>query len=332
VKNLSETEKNAIIHFNREYSNWFISNKRSLLESEKKLKDFLVLVIDFMSLRELLRRYLQEKSDKNTNLQIFNIDYASMFGVDGLCEPALRHLENERFYWGYFGYSVFAIELPSLALESLRKSTEKYTKSKYSIHKKSLAFEVFLYFQNVITNSSEKNGLASTIKTIKKDIKQHQENITDYASKSREFFDKTVGENIDIKIYRGFHYSSEDNVRTGRYLKNNPNSHLHDSGKSISFTLNKSIAKDFAVNYYANKKFLANWSNRVNENELLLKINNFNPIDFLKSSNRHPAIGCYQVAVKNIIIYSCFPDSGEYEIMTFPENVKLLRYDPVKIS
>ena len=77
---------------------------------------------------------------------------------------------------------------------------------------------------------------------------------------------------------------------------------------------------------------IGKWSERVNGNELLLKMNNFNATDFLKEQKRRPAIGAYEVTVNDILLYSCFPGRSEYEILVFPEHTRLIRYDNIKYS
>jgi hypothetical protein len=332
MNRLSETEKEIILYSNQEYSKWFIANKIKLSESNKKFKNFTLLVFDFFMLRYILRKYIIEKYDWDFSNIGDNVDFAALFGVDGLCKPALLHLENERFFWGYFGYIIFCIELPSLELIKLKKSTLPFINKKYSIDKKSSAFQAFMYVNYIIIRSYGTDSEFLVMSKFKKNISNHCEEIIEVSNGSKEYFHSAIGNNEKIKIYRGFNYSEDLNVRTGRYFKNNPTSHLQDDGKSISFTLERKIAKEFAINYFGKGSHVGIWSERVNGNELLLKMNNFNAADFLKEQKRRPVIGTYEVAVNDILLYSCFPERSEYEILVFPENTRLIRYDNVKYS
>jgi hypothetical protein len=332
MNKLSNTEKEAILYCQKEYSKWFIANKIKLSESNKKFKDFTLLVFQFFMLRFILRKHMFEKYDLNFYNVGENIEFAAIFGVDGLCKPALIHLENERFFWGYFGYIIFCIELPSLELIKLKNSTLPFVNKKYSIDKKSSAYQAFMYANYIFTHALEADSELQVINNFKKNISNHCEEILEASNGSKEYFHNAIGNSEKIKIYRGFNYSEELNVRTGRYLKNNPTSHIQDDGKSISFTLERKIAKDFAVNYFGTGSLVAEWSRRVNGNELLLKMNNFNTADFLKEQKRRPVIGTYEVAINDILLYSCFPERSEYEILVFPENTRLIRYDNVKYS
>jgi hypothetical protein len=336
MSKLSNDEKEMILYCHKEYSKWFISNKIKLSESNNKFKAFLFLVSEFFMLRNILREHIVTKYNlynwNSTNIAE-NVNFAALFGVDEVCEPALIHLENERFFWGYFGFSVFILDLPSLELNNLEKSTLPFKHKKYSIDKKSSAFQAFMYIaQSYAMKNLGRDIGVQVINNFKKDIEFHCENIIDNSNRSKEYFHSAIKSNNIVRIYRGFNYNEELNVRSGRYLKNNPNAQTQDDGKSISFTLERKIAKEFAINYFEAGSHIKEWSKRVNGNELLLKINNFNGNDFLREQKRRPAIGTYEVAVDDILLYSCLPGASEYEIMVFPEKAKLIRYDNIKYS
>ncbi len=330
---LTAKEKEMIVYCNQEFSKWLRQNKVRIIEADKKYKEFALLVLDFFVLRSLLLMHVVKTYGFNMSKSSYNLDFASLFGVKGVCEPAITELKSERFFWGYFGFTVFTSEFSSLTIDNLRLSVERLSNKKYSLEKKSSAYLTFMYIESVFNdmrlNASE---LVLKKKNFAKEIKEHQELIIETSGRSNEYFKKYLGDKKTIKVYRGFHYDTNMNVRVGRYLKKNPHANLQDNGKSISYTLDKKIAKTFAVNYYMTESFMDSWSERVNGNELLLKINDIEKQSFLEENSRRPAIGVYEVDVDDILLYSCIPNESEYEVFVFPENARLIRYDPIKFS
>ncbi len=330
---LTAKEKEMISYCNREFSKWFKQNKLKLIEADKKYKDFLLLVSEFFILRSLLLKHVVNIYGYDLSKSSYNLDYAAVFGVKGVCDPAINEIKSERFFWGYFGFTVFSIEFSSLAIENLRQTVDRLYKNKYSLEKKSSAYTAFMYiefFYNGIHMNTSDTLLKRNI--FSNQIKVKQEKIIELSGQSNDYFRTYVGDQKTIKVYRGFSYDTSKNVRVGRYLKSNQNAKLQDNGKSISFTLDKKIAKTFAVNFYVTETFVGDWSGRVNGNELLLKINDIDKEIFLEENGRRPVIGVYEVDVDDILLYSCNPNTSEYEIFVYPENARLIRYDPIKFS
>ena len=331
MTNLNESEKKIILFLNSGYAKWFKTNKKNLHISTTKFRDFLLLVVDFFVLRKILANEVKNEFVLYNNSNFESYDFAALFGVEGLCEPAINYLDDDRFFWGLFGMNIFWIEFPSLALDTLLKVSNRFLEKKYSIEKKSSSLTSFMLMKSTIRDYSNYHNILHVRNLLTKNISNFQQEVNEISNLSNDYFHFKTANKSHIRLFRGFHYGEDENVRTGRNLKNNPLAYKQENGKSISFTLDKKTATNFAINYHLSSTVIDQWSKRVSGNELLLKINNLNKNDFLKSQKRRPSIGVYEVAVKDILLFSCRPMS-EYEVLVFPENAKLIRYDPIKFS
>ena len=153
MTNLNESEKKIILHLNSGYSKWFKINKKKLLESNIKFKNFLLLVVDFFILRNILLNEVKDELILNNNSNFENYDFAALFGVEDLCESSIIYLDDDRFFWGLFGMNIFCIEFPSLALDTLFKVSKRFLEKKYSIDKKSSSLTSFMFMKVRIEDS-----------------------------------------------------------------------------------------------------------------------------------------------------------------------------------
>jgi hypothetical protein len=164
---------------------------------------------------------------------------------------------------------------------------------------------------------------------VKGNRKKTNKEISKNSDNSYKLYKKLIGESSTIKIYRGFDIGENEDIRIGRKLKNNSNSHFQDSGKGLSYSPDKKLAEDFALNKWKLLTSKIDWNKRVSWNELLLEFEGIDINKFKDNTGRKPVLGLFEVNVKNIVYP--FLDF-EKEIVAFPQNVKLLNYKFLKYS
>ena len=128
----------------------------------------------------------------------------------------------------------------------------------------------------------------------------------------------------NLIIYRGFSIHKDADIRVGRYKTNNPQAEQQDAGIGLSFTFNRAVANFFATQYYIEngKLYWMSSSGIKEETPSIPSLVNKDIIDIDKSRR---AVATYSIHKDDVIYVDA--SMREYEVLTFPNRAKLLRYD-----
>lgn len=315
-------------------------------------------------LREAYTEFFQKKSIQNTNLsnlldtlseyykirylilgkylQIYGVDnfkklddseqfMITVFFGDNEHDGLEKIIKSNILFWSIYTLFIKKNEFPSFQLKKYEEALNRFDRIKTDMSIRITSFETMFLVYTIVTEVKRIGQVINLFSYLKNMVKGNRKNTNKEISKnsdnSYKLYKKLISESSTIKIYRGFDVGENEDIRIGRKLKNNTNSHFQDSGKGLSYSPNKKLAEDFALNKWKLLTSKIDWNKRVQWNELLLEVEGVDINKFKENTGRKPVLGLYEVEVKNIIYP--FLDF-EKEIVAFPHQVKLLNYKFLK--
>lgn len=263
------------------------------------------------------------------------ISIIAFFGI-GLNDSIEKYVVNDGLFWGMFIFSIRRNEFPSFQLELIKDSVNRFQRPKSKQILKQTAYGVVAGCTETIEESLFSIGVFNVnhASSALKKFKSKTSFLLGMADKMVQSSIKEINSIVDsegnIFVYRGFDFGPKESVRKDRRRLGNEHSHIQETGVGLSFTLDKAVAKEFA---------LSKWSAMQN-GEITLEARIFNScvileksgVDFkkfLSDKERFAAIGKYKVNRKHIICNFAYDKNSyksESEIMVFPENLELIDY------
>jgi hypothetical protein len=299
------------------------------------LSNLLDTLVDYYKVRYLiLGKYLQiyglETFKKLDDSEQFMI---TLFFGDKEHEGLEKTIKSNILFWSIYTLFIKKNEFPSFQLKRYEEALNRFDRHKTDMSIRITSFETMFLVYNVIIEIKRIGQIMNLFSYLKSIVKDNRKNtnkeISKNSDRSYKLYKKLISDKSKIKTYRGFDIDSNEDIRVGRKLKSNPKSYNQDSGKGISYSPDKKLAQDFALNKWKLLTSKVDWNKRVSWNELLLEIEGIDINKFKENTGRKPVLGLFEVDVKNIVYP--FLDF-EKEIVAFPQNVKLLNYKFLKYS
>jgi hypothetical protein len=255
-------------------------------------------------------------------------------------EPTNVYLKNGRAFYAYFSNLIKTDEFPSLYLAEIEESLKLFQRSKCTIDLRLFAsyayaitkftfgefFDDYLnYTESKLVNSKKlireylKLNEIPTLKTVAKWQINALENLKNYAD-----------EEGMITLFRGFTINETDNVRTNRFLKNNPLAHRQDAGRSICYTLDKQIAKEFATSFYDTNQEDSLLKRRINSKSELFDSLKVCKSSFLETTKKRRYVAKYSVPINSVLC--SFQNLDEEEILALSSETILVNYRQVFVG
>jgi hypothetical protein len=307
----------------------------------KNQADYKNLIYDFYQVKIDLYEYVNKKVGLyiNSNELLNAIDQVciiAFFGI-GLKDSLEKHIVNNGLFWGLFAFNISRNEFPSFQLQLISESVNRYERLKSTELLKQMAFIVVNFCDDILIESLKSIGVFDENFTCKqfKRFKSQSNDFLKHANNRLESATKKIKKNIDsegnILVYRGFDFGPKDSVRKkGFKKKGNKDAHIQETGVGLSFTLDKEIAKEFALSKWnAMNNNQITWGIRISNNALILKKTGIDLQKFTTDKERYAAIGTYKVRAKKIIVNLAFDNNyakSESEVMILPENLELISY------
>lgn len=256
-------------------------------------------------------------------------DLIGLFGLKNKVDPIHQYIKSSRLYWALFGLAIKNTEFPSLNYEMLKNSYEIKDRLKLSLDARSYSYASF---QKV------HRGVDEAIVYLDKSKKKFSESqfnkiMSEIVKDSSKDLSESIRKNTTTKkvqqtytVYRGIDIDKLQNVRVGRFKKNNTSSDQQDFGKGFSFSPDKNLAIKFAIHkFISDENSLGISKNRRFDNLSFL----FDEIkvtknEFFDINSKRPYVVKYKVNREDILIDAS--GSFESEIMIDPINVKVLSY------
>jgi hypothetical protein len=248
-----------------------------------------------------------------------------------------KHIVNDGLFWGIFILSIRLNEFPSFQLKAISESVNRFERCKSKQLLKQAAFGVAEVSDRILNDSIESVGIFSEQFALAslRNFKSKTSLLLTTADKMVQSAIKELRKNLDaegnIFVYRGFDFGPKDSVRKGLKKTGNKQAHIQETGVGLSFTLDKMIAKEFALSkWQAMHNKDVSWENRVSNNWIILEKSGIDLQKFLSDKERYAAIGTYKVKETDIICNLAYDRNdvkSECEIMILPENLELISYN-----
>lgn len=256
-------------------------------------------------------------------------DFMGLFGLKDKVEPIHQHIKNHRLFWSLFGLFIKTIEFPSLNYEMLKKSYEIKDRLKLSLDARSYSYASFqIVHMHICETLDYLNKIGrevgeSEFKRITKElIKNCSEHLN--ASIKNNLTSKKVQQTY--VVYRGIDINKSQNIRVGRYKKNNSLHEQQDFGKGFSFSPDKNLAINFAIHKFIQDEnsLGINKERRFENLSFLFDEIKVTKDDFFDIDKKRPYVVKYKVNREDILIDA----SGFYEseIIIDPMRVKVVSY------
>ncbi len=299
--------------------------------------DFYQVKIDFYEyVNKEVRIYANSFELQNVIDQVFIIAF---FGI-GLKDSVEKHILNNGLFWGLFPLAIRRNEFPSLQLQLISDSVNRYGRVKSNGLLKQMAFTVVQICDVSLIEAIKKIGVfdANLSSMQLKRLRSCSNDFLKVANKMAETAAKEINKNIDLEgnilVYRGFDFGPKDSVRKGLKKKGNENAHIQETGIGLSFTTDKKVAKEFALSRWnAMHNDEITWESRISNNFLILKKTGIDIEKFTSDKERYAAIGAYKVSAKKILVNLAYDNNltnSESEVMILPQNLDLISYSIIR--
>ena len=164
-----------------------------------------------------------------------------------------------------------------------------------------------------------------TSKKLYKEYSQKMRNVIGLDKSNQNKLNKLIRKTKkNLIVYRGFSIHKDADIRVGRYKTNNPQAEQQDAGIGLSFTFNRAVANYFATQYYIENGKLY-WLTIGGSKEAMPSIPSMVNKDIIDIDKSRRAVATYSIHKDDIIYVDA--SMREYEVLTFPNKAKLLRYD-----
>jgi len=267
-----------------------------------------------------------------SSTQLYSVAF---FGEVGSSDGVHHFLNNDRMFWGMFGYLIENDEYPSLNMENVIASTKQRSRltlphaaRSYAVSALTVLDQAFDSILDIcVENNSTGINLDYISNKIRKELKQVLMKQIVYRSSSALNFKK----NQTITVFRGFDVATNEYVRNGKLKKNNPYASEQVNGLGLSYTIDEATALRFAINKHTvdpNGNTYAEM--RSIKSAFSINACGINVADFASGHSRRSYVAKYEVDTRDIIL-DC-SGAGESELMIFPSSCRLIDYRPVKYS
>jgi hypothetical protein len=310
---------------------------------------------------------MDEESELLENhMKRFEIPELVFFGLRNKVKLTHAFLTDKRAFWALFGYLYTYIEFPSFMSSELQASCLEQDRLTVNLSERNRCVSIFQltselfnsnmneYINNhfLVKNRPIFEAVASDMIANKvmhrldgkmvSSRKFCNQLARDISYKTTSKLKSLVDSNGNLTIYRGFDIDRSENVRLSRVKKNNPFSHIQQSGVGMSFTPVKEGAIVYSLSKFKDTLTLSNNERVFNKSSFKFDFLEINKDDFLDTTTKIPVIGKYSAKKKDILfshidLYGSDTDLHSSEIVFFPESVKLIDYrilnssTPVKI-
>ena len=313
--------------------------KKSKFRKEINIKK---LILNFYHIKLRFYDYIAKEYDVDYfyfRALLKQIEVITFWGI-GLDDSIEKHITNNKLFWGLFKLYIKVNDFPSFNLEYIAASVNRYERLKAIDLEKALGIIYIQQCEGLIRNNLEDYGcfLAdATLENIKKDLSHdsiflNHSNFT--VQESNKGLSKITDAEGDVLVYRGFDFGPGKDVRKDSKKIDNENAHIQETGLGVSFTGNKKVARQFALNKWEamNIEVSTTWDNRIKSNYYILKRSNLDIDTFLSDKVRNAAIGTYKVNKKDILLNLIAGSDLESELVILPEKLNLIDYRIIKTT
>jgi hypothetical protein len=255
-------------------------------------------------------------------------DFVGLFGFPNKVDPLHQHIRNPRLYWALFGLAIKSTEFPSLNYDLVKKSYEIKDRLKLSLDARSYSYAFFqIVHQDIDETLCFLGGHVAQDKTQLKKI------VSEVNSKAPRILNACIGNNISTKkvqksyvVFRGIDIDRTQNVRVGRYKRNNLFFEKQESGKGFSFTTDKDLAIRFSISKFIEDEYSLGISRerRFDNLSFLFEELKVSRGAFFNVEQKRPYVIKYKVDREDILIDAS--GAFEREVMIDPDNVKIVSY------
>ena len=321
--------------------------------------------IDTKSCNE--RTFLEEGTTLYENhMKRFELPELVFFGLRDKVQPTHTHLTDKSAFWSLFGNLYTYIEFPSFMTNEIKASCLVQDRLKVDLYERNRCKTIFqltseLFYSNVneyinnhflVKNRSILDAVASDMISNKLKYRLNGKLVSarklcnqvarEISYKNNSNLKSIVDSNGHLTLYRGFDIDRSENVRVNRVKKNNPFSHIQQSGVGMSYAPTIDGASVYSLSKFKDTLTLSNKERVFNKSSIKFDCLDINNEDFLNTTSRIPVIGKYSaektdILFSNLDIYGSDSDLHSSEVVFFPESVKLIDYrilnnsTPVKI-
>lgn len=245
-----------------------------------------------------------------------------------------KKLKNKKVFWALFGYLYMNYQYPSLNIDNILNSTRLHNRQDIDQDERSL----LTYYTTII---EEKTSQESNYFIFDSSDKNSINSYFDHkVRKERMMIEEKVQNKINLEhqrcnsnemiIYRGFDIDFNESVRKDRRKIDNPNYKIQESGIGISYTTDKKIAKEFAIQKFTidtvNKSttYSSCTNMRAIDTKISLKSVGLTVNAFSSTANRRCYVASYKTrsdkVLLNLSLYK------EREILLNPNDLELIDY------
>jgi hypothetical protein len=271
------------------------------------------------------------------NKVLEQIEIISFWGI-GLSDSIEKHIKNNQLFWGLFSNYLVRNEFPSFNREHISKSVNRYERLNTSDLDKAYGVRYVENCDTTLIGQVKKScfdaiNAQSCINYVLSDLQDDSESINCDFKESIEELRKITDSEGNVLVYRGFDFGPGKDVRMHSKKIDNENAHIQETGVGVSFTVEKKIARQFALNKWdsMNNGSSTSWERRVQDNRYILEKSGVDIDSFLSNKVRNAAIGTYKVNTKDILL-SFLITSSEKELVILPEKLNLIDYRIIKAT
>jgi hypothetical protein len=295
--------------------------------------------------------YIDSESEfGKRKMKRFEIPEVVFFGIGETISPTHQFIKDNKCFWGLFCNLFSYVEFPSFLTEEIRNACTLNNRLNFPLEERNRAGLIFdtvsIYFNDLLNAELNENHYASIdeiIEIVKRQMIKGvimkngkkitlQNLIVTEACKEAEKVSSTIRKLFKLEnsttVFRGFDIAFSESVRKSRFKMGNEFAQYQESGKGLSYTCARDVAKKFALSKHQDCLSLSNNERVKNKSHIKFDLLGIDPDDFLEATNRLPAISKYRIHKKDILftyIGSEF-STQEQEITCFPENAALLDY------
>ena len=287
-----------------------------------------------------IRFYEYVAKEYGRDLIFFNklleqIEIITFWGI-GLNDSIEKHIKNNQFFWGLFSQYHLRNEFPSFNSEYISESVNRYERLNTSDLDKVYGVRYVENCHNALIRQIKKTcfdpiNAQIHINLVLSDLQDDSESIVCDFKESIEELRKITDSEDNVLVYRGFDFGPGEDIRIHSKKIGNENAHIQETGVGVSFTVEKKIAEEFALNKWEtmNNEVSTTWDRRVEDNYYILEKSGVDIDTFLSNKVRNAAIGTYKVNKKDILL-SILITSSEKELVILPEKLNLIDYRIIK--